>query len=61
MSNIDINDIIDVYLEMVDFCNENGLDIINFSSVDLTEHVVSNSFLAEEIDENDKDGEFEYE
>jgi len=56
MSDNNINDIIDVYLKMVDFCNENGLDIINFSSVELFTHIELYSIL--ENKEND-DG-FEY-
>jgi hypothetical protein len=52
MSNIKSGNIMDVYLKMVDFGNDNYINVIKFKSIDLIQHIIDNSILENE-NEND--------
>jgi hypothetical protein len=49
-NNITEDDLIDVFIKMVDFCDENYINLINFTSVELIDHIMENSVITHKND-----------
>jgi hypothetical protein len=49
MSNINIENIMNIYLKLIDFSNNNYINLIKFKSTDLIQHVIDNSILKNDI------------
>lgn len=49
-NDITEDDLIDVFIKMVDFCDENYINLINFTSVELIDHIMENSVITQKND-----------